>query len=361
MNKIFEKLKAINWKSKKAIICYIVAGAVLISGTGLGIALNNQKPASSNSIVADKDNIKEKFNPKDYYKYIKGIKDLTVQKGTKIDYLQFIEYDKEYIKSIKADDSKVDINKVGKYNLLYKITTKDNNEFGITVKVKVMDEDKIKEEIKKGNEVVTDKGVQNQKETVTLDKNDVINVSNPSDNKNNSNNNDKPSNGGNNDKPSKPDNGNNNGGNNSNNGNGGNNKPTEPDKPKPPSHTHSWEEQYEFINHPAEYEDKWVVDKPAWTEEVPIYDYQMFTICNACDWVVASPDKPYNEAETTAHMKEHAMNGENGGWHNEMREILIRVDKIEHPEEGHNEKVLIKDAWTEKRFIGYKCSCGATK
>ena len=28
---------------------------------------------------------------------------------------------------------------------------------------------------------------------------------------------------------------------------------------------------YEEVNHPAEYMDKWVVDKPAWTEKITSY------------------------------------------------------------------------------------------
>lgn len=192
---------------------------------------------------------------------------------------------------------------------------------------------------------------------------------------------------------------------------------------------HDWEEKYEDIEHPeeghyenvlispeeghyekvlvkdqwteyklikeAEYEDRWVVDKEAWTEEVhnPAKDkYEWHFICNGCEKDFM---KDYDALEK--HQEEEMMNGNLacGGYTTDYVLVEKGYDIIEHPEEGHYEHVKIadavyqsiwhpaeyedrwivdkeavyedkwvvdKEAWTEHKLIGYVCShCGESK
>ena len=184
---------------------------------------------------------------------------------------------------------------------------------------------------------------------------------------------------------------------------------------------HDWEEKYEDIEHPeeghydkvlvkpeeghyenvlvkeqwteyklikeAEYEDRWVVDKEAWTEEVhnPAKDkYEWQHICNGCGQNITGME--------IEHIEEFF---EHGGYTTENVLVEKGYDIIEHPEEGHYEHVKIadavyksiwhpaeyedrwivdqeavyedkwvvdKEAWTEHKLIGYVCShCGESK
>ena len=87
---------------------------------------------------------------------------------------------------------------------------------------------------------------------------------------------------------------------------------------------------YEEVVHPAETKQEWVVDKPAWTEEV----VRMANFCNTCGFEIHSMD------EWIAHSE--ASNGQCMGYHSEQV-----TEKIEHPEEGHYETVVVKPSWTE--------------
>ncbi len=192
---------------------------------------------------------------------------------------------------------------------------------------------------------------------------------------------------------------------------------------------HVWEEKYEDIEHPEEghtehvlispekghyekvmvkdqwteyklvkealYENKWIVDKEAWTEKVPNPakdKYEIHIVCNGC-----RKDFGDDYAGIRAHNKEQMLQGNLacGGWHDE--EVLVEkgYNIIEHPEEGHYEKnkiadavyesiwhpavyedkwivdkeavyedrwIVDKEAWTEHKLVGYLCShCGEVK
>ena len=89
----------------------------------------------------------------------------------------------------------------------------------------------------------------------------------------------------------------------------------------------AWTEE---VVHPAETKQEWVVDKEAWTEEV----VRMANFCNTCGFEIHSMD------EWIAHSE--ASNGQCMGYHSEQV-----TEKIEHPEEGHYETVVVKPSWTE--------------
>ena len=98
--------------------------------------------------------------------------------------------------------------------------------------------------------------------------------------------------------------------------------------------TPAWTEK---IEHPAEYEDQWVVDVPAY--DTPVYENH--TICYTCR--EQGLGNVIIDGQAGAHQIMHAEKGETCHYGTES----IQVDTIHHPEEGHWEKVLIKDSWIE--------------
>lgn len=107
-------------------------------------------------------------------------------------------------------------------------------------------------------------------------------------------------------------------------------------EPSQPSHTHSWVEQTKTVHHDAEYK---TVHHDAVTKGV--------TVCTGCWQEVSDP---------AAHAKEALKNNNytcgNAGY--TVKTVTVQ--------EAYDEKVLIKDAWSETVVTGHKCSgCGATK
>lgn len=105
---------------------------------------------------------------------------------------------------------------------------------------------------------------------------------------------------------------------------------------------------YKTVHHDAEYKDVYVVDQKASSYEEPIYETRVYTICHVCG---AEFDTSYDSSAFFAHNKAHAMAGEGGGYHNEVREIQTGSKTVNVPEEGHYEKKVVKDAWDEKVIV----------
>lgn len=163
----------------------------------------------------------------------------------------------------------------------------------------------------------------------------------PSEDKVDSSVNNKPSGGGsNNDKPNSG-------------GNTGGNTGGNEEKPSNPTCSHNWVAQYETVHHEAEYTTQWVVDQAAWDEQVPRYEMREHTYCNNCGADITG--------FATQHIEQNFMNGcrsYRSDWVNEV----VGYDTVHHPEVGHNEQVLVKDAWDEQVLSGYTCSkCGKPK
>ena len=72
----------------------------------------------------------------DYVKHVKGIQNIKVIKGEKVNWMNGIKKD-NLIKKVQADDSKVNLKKTGKYQLVYKITGSDDTVVTKTVRVTV--------------------------------------------------------------------------------------------------------------------------------------------------------------------------------------------------------------------------------
>ena len=129
---------------------------------------------------------------------------------------------------------------------------------------------------------------------------------------------------------------------------GGNTRNTEE------SHTHNWVPITSVLHHDEQGHNEKVLVSEAWTEEVPIYEEQYRAICNTCGEDITS-----NYAE---HIKQHMLNGEGGSYRNEVVQIQVGTNKINHDAVYEDKWIVDKAAWDETVTTGYKCSsCGATK
>jgi len=123
---------------------------------------------------------------------------------------------------------------------------------------------------------------------------------------------------------------------------------------KEESHTHNWVPIISVLHHDEQGHNEKVLVSEAWTEEVPIYEEQYRAICNTCGEDITS-----NYAE---HIKQHMLNGEGGSYRNEVVQIQVGTNKINHDAVYEDKWIVDKAAWDETVTTGYKCSsCGATK
>lgn len=260
---------------------------------------------------------------------ITGVKDITVEEGKDVNLNKLVYADKDIVKSVDIDDSKVDYSKAGTYEVIYTITF-DGDKFRdyvkehninvnfdtdgdtivvkTTVTVTVATKEDAEKAIASGNtNVVTPETEKSIAESNKAKANDNAVASKPAGNnnagKNNSNGNS--SNAGNNDNGNSGNNGNHNGNSNGNNGNhnsnnSGNNGNTE--KPHvhsydggvvtvKPDCTHtgtkvytctgckqSYKETIPMTPHEPETRTETVTVKEAWTEDV----WESRYICNGC-------------------------------------------------------------------------------
>ena len=96
---------------------------------------------------------------------------------------------------------------------------------------------------------------------------------------------------------------------------------------------------YKTINHPAETKEVKVVDQEAYSYDEPIYGWRTF--CNVCGADITETCQ--------SHMKEHALAGEGGRYHDEY--VQVDSKTISVPEKSHTETVVVKEAWTEKILV----------
>lgn len=107
----------------------------------------------------------------------------------------------------------------------------------------------------------------------------------------------------------------------------------------------TWHEAvYKTINHPAETEKVWVVDKEAYTYEEPVYEEQGRYICNDCGADIT---------DNVLHIFEHIENDPNckGSYRVKVVKVQVGTKTVEVPEQGHWETKVIKEAWTEKVLV----------
>lgn len=270
---------------------------------------------------------------------VTGLRDRVVEVNTKPDWMDGVKFDEKYVKSVKSDDSKVDMTKAGEYQLTYNITGVESKAFiakdvkvikkvTVTVKEKMTEEEKASEEQKTAEAQKQDvKPVIEEKESGNSDKNSSS--SKPNNNSSSSSDNSSPS------KPNKP-------------------APSEPAKPSKPAHQHDWKTEYKTVHHEAQYRNEPVYKDEIVYEDRPVYKWQAYWTCNGCGARFNSDQEAGEhvlfECGTgyTAH-KEQVQTG--------TEQVQVGTNKVQI---GTN-PVLVKEAWDEKVPNGQSCSCGARK
>lgn len=273
---------------------------------------------------------------------VTGLRDRVVEVNTKPDWMDGIKFDEKYVKSVKSDDSKVDMTKAGEYQLTYNITGVESKDFiakdvkvikKVTVKEKMTEEEKASEEQKTAEAQKQDvKPVIEEKESGNSDKNSSS--SKPNNNSSSSSDNSSPSKPA-PSEPAKP-------------------APSKPNKPSKPAHQHDWQPVYTTVHHEAQYRNEPVYKDEIVYEDRPIYKWQAYWTCNECG----------QRFENEYDVADHAMYECGGGWtaHKEKvqtgtEQVQVGTNKVQI---GTNQ-VLVKDAWDEKVQNGYTCSCGQNK
>lgn len=268
---------------------------------------------------------------------VTGLRDRVVEVNTKPDWMDGIKFDEKYVKSVKADDSKVDMTKAGEYQLTYNITGVESKDFiakdvkvikKVTVREKMTEEEKASEEQKTAEAQKQDvKPVIEEKESGNSDKNSSS--SKPNNNSSSSSDNSSPS------KPNKP-------------------APSEPAKPSKPAHQHDWKTEYKTVHHEAQYRNEPVYKDEIVYEDRPVYKWQAYWTCTECG----------KRFETEYDAGDHALFECGGGYSAHREQVQTGTEQVQvgtnKVQIGTN-PVLVKEAWDEKVPNGQSCSCGARK
>lgn len=291
------------------------------NSTGKKITVFATKSSSeenfSDNLLENGDAVKDKEERTLYY---------TTKENDKLDVKVGLQgEDKTFVfKDVDTTDTKkVDVSLKGdEVNL--DVTKKDGStatltpsEDSVKTEEEKKDESEVKQKEKKEETAKADSS--NKSNTSESKKDNTASTTNTSSNKNNTSSS-KPSNSGsNNSSSSKPSN---------NSGSSSNNS-------KPAEHIHNWV---------AVTETRTVVDQPAYDEQIPQYQDVERMICNQCGADISG--------NAVAHNDQHLSNYEPGGYHSEVRQMLIGYQTVHHDAVTHTETVT----------TGYRCStCGATK
>ncbi|WP_444294086.1 hypothetical protein [Holdemanella porci] len=123
---------------------------------------------------------------------------------------------------------------------------------------------------------------------------------------------------------------------------------------KPAEHKHDWVAQYKTVNVPEKGHNEQVLVQAAYDEQVPITEMREYSICSTCGADITG--------NTSAHMKAHMLNGENGNFHSEWREVVTGYNTVHHDAVYETRYVVDSPATTKQELTGYKCSsCGKTR
>ena len=123
---------------------------------------------------------------------------------------------------------------------------------------------------------------------------------------------------------------------------------------KPAEHKHNWVAQYKNVNVPEKGHNEQVLVQAAYDEQVPQYQDVERMICNQCGADITG--------NAVAHNDQHLSNYEPGGYHSEVRQMLVGYKTIHHDAVYETRYVVDSPATTKQELTGYKCSsCGKTK
>ena len=301
------------------------------NSTGKKITVFETKSSSeenfSDNLLENGDAVKNKEERTLYY---------TVKENDKLDVkIGLQDQDKTFVfKDVDpADTKKVDFSlKEDKVNL--DVTKKDGSTATLTPSedsAKTEDEKKEEQEVKQ-----EEKKEEKKEETAKADSSNKSNTSeskkdNTASTNTSSNKNDTSS--------SKPSN---------------NNSSSNSNSSKPAEHTHNWVAQYKTVNVPEKGHNEQVLVQAAYDEQVPITEMREYSICSTCGADITG--------NTSAHMKAHMLNGENGNFHSELRETVVGYNTVHHDAVYETRYVVDSPATTKQELAGYKCSsCGKTK
>lgn len=344
-------------KKKKKMIALIIAGVVLIGGAGIGTVIwANNSNKEDRTVETKKADLLEDVKGLELDKLYMEVK----TKGN--DFLKGITYDKKVVKEVLVDTSNVNYEKEGTYEIVYTIVPVDSKMDSVEkkVQIEVVSPEKAEELKKEGHDVITNETVNEDKKQEESEKKEEESKGEeqkPSTGNSNSETTGSVSSGNNSTVSG------NNAGNNGSSTNTGSNtsKPSTggnsnqgSQKPNTPSHTHNWVQQYKTVHHPEKGHNEQYVVKEAWTESVPIYQTIMRDICNTCNADITDID-------IDAHLYNHMINGENGSFRQELKQIQTGTNTINHPAEYGTRYVVDQAAYDEQVPAGFKCSCGATK
>lgn len=305
----------------------------------------NSEEIFSDNLLENGDAVKNKEERTLYY---------TVKENDKLDVkIGLQDQDKSFVfKDVDTTDvKKVDVSlKDDKVNL--GVTKKDGSTATLTSSegsAKTEDEKKDEQEVKQ-----EEKKEEKKEETAKADtsnksnsseskKNNTASTSSSSNENNSSSNSSKPS--------SKP----------SNSSNSSSSKPSNnnsSNSSKPAEHTHNWVAQYKTVNVPEKGHNEQVLVQAAYDEQVPQYQDVERQICSACGADITD----LGQAGISAHIKAHALAGENGGYYSKISQVLIGYQTIHHDAVYETRYVVDSPATTKQELTGYKCSsCGKTK
>ena len=304
----------------------------MTNNTGKKITVFETKSSSeesfSDNLLEDGDAVKNKEQRTLYYD-VKENDKLDVKVGLQ-------DQDKTFVfKDVDTTDTKkVDVSlKDDKVNL--DVTKKDGTTATLTpsedsakTEEEKKDESEVKQEEKKEETAKAD--TSNKSNSSESKKNNIASTSSNSNKNNSSSSSSKPS--------SKPSNNNSSNSNNS----------------KPAEHTHNWVAQYKTVNVPEQGHNEQVLVQAAYDEQVPQYQDVERMICNQCGADVTG--------NAVAHNDQHLSNYEPGGYHSEVRQMLVGYKTIHHDAVYETRYVVDSPATTKQELTGYKCSsCGKTK
>ena len=318
------------------------------NSTGKKITVFETKSSSEenfcDNLLEDGDAVKNKEERTLYY---------TVKENDKLDVkVGLQDQDKSFVfKDVDTTDvKKVDISlKDDKVSL--DVTKKDGSTATLTpsedsakTEEEKKDEQEVKQEEKKEEkkEETAKADSSNKSNTSESKKNNTASTTNTSSNKNNTSSSSKPNNSSNNSGTSKP----------------SNNSSSNSNSSKPAEHTHNWVAQYKTVNVPEKGHNEQVLVQAAYDEQVPQYQDVERQICSACGADITD----LGQAGISAHIKAHALAGENGGYYSKISQVLIGYQTIHHDAVYETRYVVDSPATTKQELTGYKCSgCGKTK
>lgn len=318
----------------------------ITNSTGKKITVFETKSSSeenfSDNLLENGDAVKNKEQRTLYY---------DVKENDKLDVKVGLEdQDKTFVfKDVDTTDTKkVDVSlKEDKVNL--DVTKKDGSTATLTPSE---DSAKTEEEKKEEQEVKQEEKKEEKKEETA--KADTSNKSNSSESKKNNTASTGSSSNKNNSSSSKPSSKPSNSGNNSGSSKPSNNNGSSSNNSKPAEHKHNWVAQYKTVNVPEKGHNEQVLVQAAYDEQVPITEMREYSICSTCGADITG--------NTSAHMKAHMLNGENGNFHSEWRETVTGYKTVHHDAVYETRYVVDSPATTKQELVGYKCSsCGKTK